>query len=311
MDHRFQFTLSIAYFHLSTSSHQDGSVARENMPVTISDAAASLPDQETTAFSSSSYQYQCSNNSSSSRCEIEEENSNEFFEINHMEPIREECEGSLFSVDVNNRDDEDCVYVGVGKSESSMDALSWTLKNAVNNETTMVYLIHVFPEIHHIPSPLGKLPRSQVSPQQLQSYMVQERGKRRELLQKFLNLCSASKVKVDTILIESDKVAKAILDLIPILNMRKLVLGTTKSNLRKLRAKKGNGVVDQVLQNAPEFFEIKIICDGKEVDDEIMSGLASPLANHNSPKHMPQLKQQQPTSNDSFACMCFKSPRVM
>jgi hypothetical protein len=39
-------------------------------------------------------------------------------------------------------------------------------------------------------------------------------------------------VKVDTILIESDMIARAILDLIPILNIRKLVVGTTKPSLR-------------------------------------------------------------------------------
>lgn len=40
------------------------------------------------------------------------------------------------------------------------------------------------------------------------------------------------KVKVDTILIESDMEAKAILDLIPILNIRKLVLGASKATIR-------------------------------------------------------------------------------
>ena len=39
-------------------------------------------------------------------------------------------------------------------------------------------------------------------------------------------------VTVDTLLIESDMIAKAIVDLIPILNIRKLVLGTNKSNSR-------------------------------------------------------------------------------
>lgn len=46
------------------------------------------------------------------------------------------------------------------------------------------------------------------------------------------NVLLCKKVTVDTILIESDMEAKAILDLIPILNIRKLVLYTTKSNLR-------------------------------------------------------------------------------
>lgn len=79
---------------------------------------------------------------------------------------------------------------------------------------------------------VGKLPKSQVSSQQVETYMAQETGKRRELLHKFLDKCSAANVKVDTVLIESDMIARAILDLIPILNITTLVLGTTKSNLR-------------------------------------------------------------------------------
>lgn len=93
--------------------------------------------------------------------EFEGNNSSELFEINNREvdimpSIKEEEESSLFSLDVNNGgadDDEDSsVYVAVGKSESSMDALSWTLSHFVNASTTL-YLIHVFPEIRHIPSP--------------------------------------------------------------------------------------------------------------------------------------------------------------
>jgi len=38
------------------------------------------------------------------------------------------------------------------------------------------------------------IPKDQVSPEQVESYMAQERGKRRELLNKFIQLCSASKV---------------------------------------------------------------------------------------------------------------------
>ncbi|KAF2306081.1 hypothetical protein GH714_011327 [Hevea brasiliensis] len=204
--------------------------------------------------------------------EIEEENSSELFEINHggepMESIKEE----VFSLDVESRG-EDCVYVAVGKSESSMDALSWTLKNLVNGYSTMVYLIHVFPEIHHIPSPCRH------------------------------------------ILIESDMVAKAIMDLIPIFNIRKLVLGTTKSSLRKLRARKGSGIVDQILANASEFCEIKIICEGKEVaDNQTMitgSPSASPRPTGDANASTLQLQDQPNANNDSFSCMCFKSPRVM
>lgn len=46
----------------------------------------------------------------------------------------------------------DDVYVAVGKSDSSFDALSWALKNAVK-PGSFVYLIHVFPEVQQIPTP--------------------------------------------------------------------------------------------------------------------------------------------------------------
>lgn len=268
------------------------------------------------------------NHGSSSRVwEIEEENSSDLFEINHhepMKPIREfELEGSVFSFDVHGGG-EDCVYVGVGKMESSMEALTWTLKNAIGESTT-VYLIHIFPEIHHIPSPLGKLPKSQVSPAQVENYMAQESGKRRQLLDKYINACSASKVKVDTILIESDMVAKAFLDLIPVLNIRKLVLGASKSGLRRSKYKRGSGIADQIVEDAPQYCEVKIICNGKEANDRTISS-SSPHDSDYTAKS-PQLQDESITNdnnnnivhndrnnsnnNDSFACMCFKSPKVM
>ncbi|XAR65770.1 Ubiquitin--protein ligase [Bertholletia excelsa] len=243
--------------------------------------------------------------------EIEEQSSSEVTEVNKgVEPLpcTEEVDGSqASSLDFNSR--EDVVYVLVGKTEESsisMDALLWTINHAVT--PTLVFLIHIFPEIRLIPTPLGKMPVSQVNPEQKESYIVQESGKRREFLQKFLDVCSDSKVKVDTILIESDMEAKALLDLIPILNIRKLILGTPKSNLRKLRSKRGSGIADQVLQNAPEFCEVKIICEGKEVvvDHLAESTSPRPFMEKSSPKTTPE----QDTGNDSFTCACFK-PRLM
>ncbi|KAL2495507.1 Adenine nucleotide alpha hydrolase-like superfamily protein [Forsythia ovata] len=240
--------------------------------------------------------------------EIQEEQPSELFEINNgvpMSTINEEVEGSVFSFDFHNRDD--VVYVAVGTSEeTSMDALRWTLNNAVNPSSTIVFLIHVFPEIKYIPTPLGKLPISQVNPEQKENYMAQERGKRREFLQKFLDVCFTSQVKVDTILIESDMEAKAILDLIPILNIRKLVLCTTKSNLRKMRSKKPSGGADEILQDAPEYCEVKIICGGNEITDlasESLSPSPSPRAADRSPK---PVQEQEQINNDSFACGCFR-----
>ncbi|KAI3911297.1 hypothetical protein MKX01_004524, partial [Papaver californicum] len=53
---------------------------------------------------------------------------------------------------------------------------------------------------------------------------------RKQFLDEILSLCSGCKVKVDTLLIESNDVAKALIDLILILNIEKLVIGTKKSS---------------------------------------------------------------------------------
>ncbi|KAG4948900.1 hypothetical protein JHK86_042139 [Glycine max] len=127
---------------------------------------------------------------SSSVSEIEEENSS------HLH-LNDDGPNPMVTIGEEENEDEDTVYVAVGKSQSSMEALAWTLNNLAT-PSTMLYLIHIFPEIKLLPNPLGvgMIPKDQVSPEQVESYMAQERGKRRELLNKFLQLCSASKVLI-------------------------------------------------------------------------------------------------------------------
>ncbi|XP_047974515.1 U-box domain-containing protein 33-like [Salvia hispanica] len=208
---------------------------------------------------------------------------------------------------------ENAVYVAVWKDIDetlSMDALLWTLNNAViDPSSALVFLVHVFPQTTFIPSPLGKLHIDQVNPEQKEMFLAQESGKRRDLLQKFVNLCSVYQVKVETILVESDMEGKAILDLIPILNITKLILGASKATIRRMKSRKGNGAADQIVHKAPGFCEVKIICEGKEVSDLSMtespspSPSPSPRPTHSTPSFA-QNKQQ--TANDSAACGCFK-----
>ncbi|KAI3939315.1 hypothetical protein MKW98_022183 [Papaver atlanticum] len=156
------------------------------------------------------------------------------------------------------------IYVAVGgKLNSSLDALRWTLRH---HPSTMrsINLIHVFPEVIFIPSPFGgKVPKDQVTPEELENYMSQQSQKRREFLQKFLDVCSVFKVNVETLLIESNNVTKAMADLILILNIKKLVVGTSKSSYKKL--KKANGIGDQILKSASDTCDIKIINNRNEL----------------------------------------------
>jgi hypothetical protein len=56
---------------------------------------------------------------------------------------------------------------------------------------TILLLLFCF---FHFMMIVGMLPRSQVKPEMVASYVSQERRKRRKLFQKFLDTCSASKV---------------------------------------------------------------------------------------------------------------------
>lgn len=101
-----------------------------------------------------------STGSTSGVSEIEEEGPNgdvpaeikELFEMKKFAPmpsIKEEYDkGSLYS-----STEDHSVYVAVGKSPSSLDALDWALRHAVNPPSTTVYLIHIYPEIRQIPTP--------------------------------------------------------------------------------------------------------------------------------------------------------------
>ena len=134
-------------------------------------------------------------------------------------------------------------------------------------------------------------------------------------------------------LIESDMVAKAILDLIHILNIRKLVVGTTKFNpspryhtlgvtkneymqiclaplslysssfdgCRKL-LKSRRGIIpiaDQIFRSAPITCEVKVVCEGKEVISQ-MIGSPSPGGNEYN-FNFKALQLQE-----AFSCICFR-----
>lgn len=234
---------------------------------------------------------------------------------------------SLFSIDMDTA--KDVVYVAVGETETSMDALLWTVNHALHPPNALVCLVHVFPPLKFVPGPMGagKVPMSQVSPELADSYLAQHKSQMRQLMGRYMDKCTAYQVPADTILIESDSVANAILELTSVLKIPKLVVGISKSNLRKLREQKASGIVaHQILQNAPVGCEIKIVCKGKDVSDQ---GSASSPPRSKSPAASPKAassvatiatsatttgaegsedneqKLQHSANSNSFSC-CFK-----
>ncbi|OMP09354.1 UspA [Corchorus olitorius] len=187
------------------------------------------------------------------------------------------------------------VYIAVGKDD--LNVLKWALDHAVS-PGARVFLVHVFAPITFVRTPVGKLSKNQLNEAQLKVYVNEENNRRRNLLQKYIRLCIDAKVTVDTMLIESNSMSKAILELIPVLNITSLVIGTKHPppiSSRQRRRKQGTG--EMLKKNAPDYCEVTIVYNGKKVE-EFQQEADDQLV------HSPQ----EPGLNSErnfFQCVCF------
>lgn len=110
------------------------------------------------------------NGSTTGVCEIEEEVS----ETHHNHHDGSMVVGTNISEE--EEEEEDSVYVAVGKSQTSMEALQWTLNNLATPHSTILYLVHVFPQIKHIPNPRKLNITLFLSSFQLPSRMIEEQN---------------------------------------------------------------------------------------------------------------------------------------
>ncbi|GAV64601.1 Usp domain-containing protein, partial [Cephalotus follicularis] len=207
-------------------------------------------------------------------------------------------EDSRSSTTAGSRDVTSDVYVGVGKDD--MDVLKWALDHAVS-PGARVFLVHVFPPVTYIPTPVGRLSKSQLSPEQLRVYVNEENNRRRSQLQKYIRLCNDAKVPVDTMLIEGNSTAKSLLALISVLNITNLVIGTKRppTSWRPIK-KMGKG--EFIKKNAPEYCEVTVVYNGKKVvDGEQITEL-----DHSSMASNPQRSEvTRHSERNFFECVCF------
>ncbi|KAK7265641.1 hypothetical protein RJT34_33263 [Clitoria ternatea] len=180
------------------------------------------------------------------------------------------------------------LYVAVGKDD--MDVVKWALDHAVS-PGARIFLVHVSPPITFIPTPVGKLERSQLTPQQVRLYVNEVNNKRKDLLQKYIQLSNEAKVTAETLLLESNDTGKAILDLISILNITNLVIGIKKLPYTRRNNKLCKGVL--IKKNAPITCEVSLIYNGEVfVSDpyKVSNGIGS---------------QSKSPCKNFFQCMCF------
>ncbi|OIT31178.1 PREDICTED: U-box domain-containing protein 33-like [Nicotiana attenuata] len=155
------------------------------------------------------------------------------------------------------------IYIVVGKKD--LHVLQWALDHAIS-PGVHICLVHVFPPITYFHTPVGKLSRNQLSQEQVKVYINEENNRRKNLLEKYMSLCNDSKkgVPVDTMLVESNSPSKALLDLISVVNITSLILGTKRST----STGKGQGIGDFVQKNAPHSCEVTLVSAGKRIKND-------------------------------------------
>ncbi|KAJ7547340.1 hypothetical protein O6H91_08G081300 [Diphasiastrum complanatum] len=149
------------------------------------------------------------------------------------------------------------VAVAVNSKENSRSAVKWTLLHLVSSSDVLT-LIHVRPPVTHIPTPMGKMPVSQVVPEVVAAYVREIELKTDRLLKTYSRICEGRKVSTEIVVLEADSLQKALVQEIFKRGITKLILGAPSRNLFTKKFM-GPGLPDCVSKNAPDFCSVYII----------------------------------------------------
>ncbi|KAI9112552.1 hypothetical protein K1719_016475 [Acacia pycnantha] len=148
----------------------------------------------------------------------------------------------------------------------SRRAVQWAVENLLPQADKFI-LVHVMPRISSIPTPSGEcIPVMDLDANVAAAYIQDVKEKFEQIFISFKKLCKAS--MVETVLLEDDNPATALLRYISESRIQILVLGTDSPNFitRKL---KGPGIPTTVLGSAPDTCDIYLVAR-----DRIISKLA-------------------------------------
>ncbi|XP_023641715.1 U-box domain-containing protein 34 isoform X1 [Capsella rubella] len=142
----------------------------------------------------------------------------------------------------------------------SRRAVRWAVDNLLPKADRFV-LVHVIPTITSIPTPTGeRLPVEEVEERVVEMYVRDVKKGFEKVFVPFLKMCKSTSVtKVETLLLEYDDPAKALLRFISKSGVNSLVMGSFTSNIFTRRTR-GPGVPLTVLKYVPGTCEVYIVC---------------------------------------------------
>ncbi|KAL9325866.1 hypothetical protein ACSQ67_006511 [Phaseolus vulgaris] len=164
------------------------------------------------------------------------------------------------------------VAVSGGSSKGSRRAVQWAVDNLVPQADRFI-LVHVISPITSIATPTEEyIPVSEADADVFAAYVDDVKQKSEQIFVPFKKLCGSN--TMETVLLEDDNVAEALLSFISESGVQTLVLGSDSSNFitRKL---KGPGIPTTSLRCAPDSCDVYVVAR-----DRIVSKLADLSSSH-------------------------------
>ncbi|XP_047310914.1 U-box domain-containing protein 34-like [Impatiens glandulifera] len=138
----------------------------------------------------------------------------------------------------------------------SRRAVRWAVNNLADKADRFI-LIHVTPEITSVPTPSGEhIPFENLDANVVKMYVEEVKSKCEEIFVPFKKLCKPR--KVETLVLEGDNVAAALLNYVSNSDIRSLVLGSCYFNCIRRKLKRPS-VPSLMLKNAPQTCGVFVV----------------------------------------------------
>ncbi|KAJ8425470.1 hypothetical protein Cgig2_001059 [Carnegiea gigantea] len=139
----------------------------------------------------------------------------------------------------------------------------WAIEKFVPDENVVFKLLHVYPKISGVPTPMGNLlPLPQVRDDVAAAYKKEIEWQKTEMILPFQKLFNLKKVAAETVLIESDEIANGISMEIAKHGIKDLVIGASNNGMFARRIK-GQLLSSIISGCAPSFCTVYVVSKGK------------------------------------------------
>lgn len=210
-------------------------------------------------------------------------------------------------------EEEEKIYIAVKKElKEGKSTLLWLLQNANKENKVKIVITHVHIPAQMIPFMGSKFPASKIKEQVVKEYRQSERAIILEKLDSYVNICMQLKIQAEKLVIDSDNVAKGLVELISLHGIERLVMGAAADKYfsRKMKTPKSQTAIT-VRQQANSSCQIWFVCKGNLIctrefsHDTKSMGTPSPALSLSTPssfrsvqlrsRSMPEIHLQVPT----------------